>query len=77
MATYPIPYIGYSNENLDKQPKIKAGDSITHEECGKEHKLVSVGEMLAYLCHGQAHLAAVKGRSVMRAKPDVSGEVNG
>jgi len=73
------PYIGFSNETLDKMPTVKAGDIIECQKCGGDHVLMAADDgselLLFYRCSGGLYLGAVAGKMMMHIKPDVSGEM--
>jgi|TARA_Y100000310_G_scaffold344647_1_gene458526 hypothetical protein len=65
------PYIGFSNETLDKLPSVKAGDRIECTQCGQEHALIPPDDwekgdkesiILFYCCNGNSFLGAVNGK---------------
>ena len=75
------PYIGFSNDNLAKLPKVKAGDEFNCPRCEGRHTLLPAnaddGEeiCLFYKCGGTAYLGALDGRLIAGQKSDVSGEL--
>ncbi len=78
-----VPYVGFSNDTLDKQPLAFAGDKVACPRCGERHELKGgkneKGEMvqtlLVYHCGEKTYLAAVDHRLVMKAKADCSGSL--
>lgn len=72
-----VPYIGYSNDTLEKCPPVKEGDSLQCRRCGLRHELKAAPGgppvMLFYSCGGQAYLGGVGGKLVAFVEPDVSG----
>lgn len=70
------PYVGFSNDTLDKCEPIKAGDVIACD-CGEQHELKDSDPpmLLFYKCGDKTFLAGVQGKNVMRRKADVSGEL--
>jgi hypothetical protein len=77
--TERIPYIGYSNETLNRQPIVYAGDTIRCVHCGQDHELGpsdsgDVNLLLWYHCGKKAYVGAVASRSVVGIKPDFTGK---
>ena len=73
-----VPYIGFSNETLEKLPPAKEGDEIKCKRCGEPHILQAAKggpgtPMLFYSCGGQSYLAGIAGKLVAFQEPDVSG----
>lgn len=75
-----VPYIGFSNDTLSKQPRVQPGDLISCPQCKGQHPLESgdKGEtiMLLYRCGGKTYLGAIDGRLTIGVKADCSGEVD-
>lgn len=74
-TTVPTPYIGYSNETLNKLPQMKDGESIVCPHCWKSHDVSGTGGTYFYVCGDKTYLAGVNGRNVVNVKPDVAGSV--
>lgn len=73
-----IPYVGFSNETLNKLPMVKPGDTFGDcPHCGDDHVVEGKeGDTLYfYTCRGELCLAALAGRLVAFQKPDVTGHV--
>ena len=74
-----IPYIGFANDTLKKQPKVSVGDLIVCPNCEGEHPLEppdSGGDILYfYRCGDSLFVGAVQGRATVNLKPDVSGSI--
>ena len=79
-----IPYIGFGNEQLEKQPIIRDGDGIICPHCGDVHHVqagtdMKTGEktdsILSYTCGAKTYLAGVSGKLVIGAKADCSGKI--
>lgn len=72
-----VPYIGYSNDTLEKCPPAKDGDSLHCRHCGLRHILVAAPGgppvVLFYSCRGQSYLGGINGKLVAFVEPDVSG----
>jgi hypothetical protein len=66
------PYVGFSNQTLDRLPAVKPGDEITCGVCGKRHALEAAADgstlLLFYKCGETLYLGAVRGRSVVGQK---------
>ena len=77
------PYIGFSNDTLDKQPEANRGDELLCWKCGERHHLeVGTDEngesnnmLLFFRCQEKIYLGAVGGKWVVNVKPDVSGKL--
>ena len=70
------PYIGYGNDTLQRQPRVKAGDKIQCEHCDQQHVLEDSDTpsiLLFYKCGSKSYLAAINGQSIIGTKPDCSG----
>jgi len=69
------PYIGFTNETLDKLPKL--GPTAACPNCGKECEIKeSKPPMLQFIsCCGKNYLVGIRGTDISVKKPDVSGEV--
>ena len=71
-----VPYIGFGNDTLAKRPALLAGDLVDCHKCGDKHVVEGSkpdGFLLFYKCGCDSYLAGIKGRSIVGAKPDVSG----
>jgi len=72
--------IGYSNNTLEQQPIVHAGEIILCPRCGKFHILRGSDNpndknyelLLYYKCGGNAYIAAVANRLIVNVKPDVT-----
>jgi len=84
-----IPFIGYSRETLNKQPKAVPGQFImcTHEGCTEgTHQLIAPepevkdsdgnDAILYYMCCGRSYVGAVGGRVIVDVAPDVQSEAS-
>jgi hypothetical protein len=77
------PYIGFSNDTLQKLPKVNKGDKVFCIKCGGEHPLEcgtdSKGHessiIMFYKCGDTAYLGAVDGCCTVLKKADVSGRI--
>lgn len=76
------PFVGFSNDTLNKQAKVKQGHMIDCDKCHGKHLLLggmSHGEpndtVLFYNCGGSSYLGAVAGRLVVGLKADCNGDV--
>lgn len=73
------PYIGYSNETLDKLKKVSVNDLIECPNCNGKHKLEAAANgsetLMFYSCGDTHYLGAVDRRCIIGVKCDVSGEV--
>lgn len=67
-----VPFVAFSNEELEKKPAIKKGDKILCSVCHRKH-LVSAGTdadgkesdiMLFYRCGKNTYLAGIAGKRV-------------
>lgn len=78
------PYIGFSNDTLERQPKVAAGDTFVCPHCSKQHALEAAQDdkgqdtdvALFYNCRGKAYLGAVGGRLIVGVEADASGEAD-
>lgn len=62
--------IGFSNETLERLPRVRAGDTLDCLLCGQQHVLEAIRdeqgqEMLFYLCGDKPYLAALRGHLVV------------
>ena len=81
--TERVPYIGFGNETLGKNPVLNLGQRIVCPGCGKQHRVRGGRNedgqehdlLMYYQCGGHAYICGVRGRSVLGVKADVSGEV--
>jgi hypothetical protein len=78
----PIPYVGFSHDNLDKQPLVHKGDTVTMP-CGHDHILqcgFCDGKeddfLLFYMCEGKPILAAVANHLISYTESDCHGELS-
>lgn len=76
------PYIGFGNDTLGQQSRLKDGDKITCPNCKGTHQVESGTEdgvktdlLLFYKCGETTYLAGMAGRCVAGIKPDVSGKI--
>jgi hypothetical protein len=81
------PYIGFSNETLREQPRVKKGDVIVCPHCSEKHVLkcgqkvmddgskVDSDLLLYYNCGDKVYLAAIANQLIIPAKADVTGEI--
>lgn len=76
-------YVGYSNETLEAQLEVKAGDKIMCDLCQEQHELTAASDLengepvaglLFYKCGESVFLGAVSGKLVIHTKPDASGD---
>ena len=74
-----IPFVGFSNETLNRQPKVRKGDVVKCPHCGGEHALQACDSgseiLLFYKCSGNAYLGAVNGRLTIGTPADMSGRL--
>ena len=77
-----IPYVGFGNDTLDKQPPLKKGDSVNCPNCKKIHPVecgTSDGKesdlLLFYRCGNKSYLAGINGKSIVGIKVDISGSI--
>ena len=73
-----IPFVGFSNETLNRQPKVRKGDVVECPHCGGEHVLYGCTgslTLLFYDCAGNAYLAAINGRLTIGTPADMSGHL--
>ena len=71
-----VPFIGFSNDTLEKLPPAKEGDTIRCKHCGEPHILQAAkggSGTLFYTCGGEAYLGGIRGKLVAFQEPDVSG----
>lgn len=80
---WPMPYVGFGNDTLDKRLPLERDDLIDCPICkgvhpvkngtvdGKESHL-----LLFYKCGEKIYLAGIAGKSVIGIKADVSGHIN-
>jgi len=73
------PFIGFSNETLRKQPKVRAGDIVECPQCGGEHALRACDDgneiLLFYECGENLYLGAIAGRLTIGTPADMSGRL--
>lgn len=73
------PFVGFSNETLDRQPKVCKGDVVECPHCGGEHALSACDSgseiLLFYKCGDRSYLAAVGGRLIIGTPADMSGRL--
>ena len=77
------PFVGFSNDTLDRQPKVHKGDVLECIHCGGEHIAQAAKNedgseselILFYNCGGNAYLAAVAGRLIIGTPADMSGRL--
>jgi hypothetical protein len=65
-----IPYMAFSNEELDAALPVNPGDQIVCNRCGETHTLEDAdppGMLMTVLCGSASYLAAVRGRLVINA----------
>ena len=74
-----LPYVGYSNDTLDRQPPAKPGALIRCARCKRRHRIRAADDgsevLMFYQCGRITYLAAVAGRLITGAEPDVKGRV--
>lgn len=78
-----IPFIGFDNDTLNRQPRICKGDVVECPHCGGEHIAKAATKedgseskmLLFYTCGDNAYLAAVAGRLVIGTPADMSGRL--
>lgn len=68
------PYIGFSNETLERLPRVSAGD-VVRMPCGHDHELTGGEPALFYRCGDKSFLGAVGGRLTAGTRADVSGTI--
>lgn len=81
-----VPYVGFGNDVLSRQPTLRIGDQVACPHCGKRHRVKGAtnerGEvtdlLLYYKCGKTPYLAGVRGRSIMRVRPEerISGVIS-
>lgn len=67
--------IAFSNDELNRLPRAKPGDTLTCTSCGEQHTLIASTDregrentaILFYRCHGTPCLGAVNGHRVAGA----------
>lgn len=63
-----VPFVAFSNEELESQPKVESGETICCPRCGEQHRLLDgdpPGLLLFYHCGEDLCLGAVDGRLVV------------
>lgn len=81
-----IPYIGFANNELEKQPRIRIGDGIICPHCEEVHYVhgginvetkEETDSLLFYRCKktGKSHLAGISGKLIVGLKTFCSGEI--
>jgi len=76
------PYIGFSNDALDRLPTIKEGDFINCPHCNNQHIVLcgtTKGQktdlLMYYKCGDDAYACGVTGKNIMNQKSDLSGNL--
>lgn len=78
-----IPYVGFTNNTLGKQPRLQDGDMIVCRRCGQTHSVEATTDsagnktdlLLVYKCGEELYLAGVDGRCVDGIESDCGGEL--
>ena len=81
--TNGTPFVGFDNETLNRQPRIRKGDVVECPHCGGEHIAQAATNedgseselILFYSCGESTYIAAVAGRLVIGTPADVSGHL--
>lgn len=73
-----VPYIGFGNDTLARQPDLKAGDLVDCPICKGKHEVFDSKPpmMLFFRCGDTSYLAGMKGKSTMHVPSDCSGKVD-
>lgn len=74
-----VPFVAFSNDTLDRQPRVHKGDIVECPHCGGEHILCACDDgseiLLFYNCGGDAYLGAIGGRLTIGTPADMSGRL--
>lgn len=77
------PFVDFSNDTLDRQPRVHKGDILECPHCGGEHT-AEAGKnedgsesdlILFYTCGEYTYLVAVAGRLIVGTPADMSGRL--
>lgn len=71
-----VPYVGFGNETLARQPTAEVGQVVDCPRCGGEHALTGSTTLMFIKCGAASYLAGVSGRLVLGLKSDVAGTVD-
>jgi hypothetical protein len=74
-----VPYVGYGNDTLARQPRLAAGDRVRCPNCGEDHIVEEFPPLLLIRCGADgadSFMVGINGRSTMGISPDVHGEVD-
>ena len=73
------PFVGFSNDTLNRQPKVHKGDIVECPLCGGEHPLYPCDDgneiLLFFKCGDSHYLGAIGGRLVIGTPADMSGRL--